>query len=205
LCETFRKSRTTLRQGAGPAIDDPRMLVIGTSIALVELPIRFLPPSQLQRVGMNSRTTPPLPKIFDSWRAEDCELELRIDELRDWMGEVSQLGIPHFGETATRLCQVRERIVQHFEREDEMVAELARLYPGSSPEIASIRKRSSRDHSHLLTRLDDLSKRLSELEPPFKSWQEAMQDVELFVNELEQHEDHESESVMMLMPVSPDE
>ena len=154
---------------------------------------------------MNSGTERPLPKIFDRWRAEDRELELRIDELRDWMGEVSQLGIPHFGETATRLGQVRERLVKHFQREDEMVAELARLYPDSSPEIASIRKQSSRDHSQLLTRLDDLSKRLSELEPPFESWQEAMQDVELFVNELEQHEDHESESVMMLRPVSPDE
>ena len=154
---------------------------------------------------MNSKTDPPLPKIFHKWRAEDRELELRINELREWMGEVSQLGIPHFGETATRLGQVRERLVQHFEREDEMVTELASLYPDSSPEIASIRKQSSRDHSLLLSRLDDLSKRLSELEPPFESWQQAMQDVEFFVDTLEQHEDRESESVMMLMPIGPDE
>jgi hypothetical protein len=180
-------------------------LLIGTTIAPVEFPIRFLLPSQLRTLRMNSRTDRPLPKIIQKWRAEDRELKLRINELREWMGEVSQLGIPHFGETATRLGQVRARLVQHFEREDEMVAELARLYPDSSPEIASIRKQSSRDHSLLLSRLDDLSKRLSELEPPFESWQQAMQDVELFVDTLEQHEDRESESVMMLMPIGPDE
>jgi hypothetical protein len=184
-------------------------LVIGTTIAPPLQPSNFRFVSSFHRncgeLCMNSRTERSLPKIFDRWRAEDRELELRIDELRDWMGEVSQLGIPHFGETATRLGQVRERLVQHFQREDEMVAELARLYPDSSPEIASIRNQSSRDHSQLLTRLDDLSRRLSELEPPFESWQEAMQDVELFVNALEHHEDHESESVMMLMPAGPDQ
>ena len=65
-----------------------------------------------------------LPTIYQTWRTEDRDLEACIDQVRDWMHQVAQLGVPHFGETATRLRPLRERLVTHFEREDQMVAQL---------------------------------------------------------------------------------
>ena len=149
---------------------------------------------------MNPSTKNSLPSIYQRWQAEDRELEACIDEVRDWMQEVNQLGIPHFGETATRLRPLRARLVSHFAHEDEMVSQLAELYPPSSPEVDAVRRQSHRDHGQLLERLDDLIQRLEQTEPPFDSWQTAIDQVELFVDVLEQHEDQESESFEMLIP-----
>jgi len=149
---------------------------------------------------MNSKAKQSLPSIYLSWQAEDRELEAFIDQVRDWMLEVNQLGIPHFGETATRLRPLRTRLVTHFEHEDEMVAQLSKLYPPSSPEIEAVRSQSSHDHRQLLARLDELIDRLDQPDPTFTSWQAAMDEVELFVNALEQHEEQESESFEMLIP-----
>ncbi len=60
-------------------------------------------------------------------------------------------------------------------------------------------------HDQLLTRLSDLIDRLSLPEPPFESWTNAMDEVALFVDALEQHEEHETRSVAMLMPTATDD
>ena len=154
---------------------------------------------------MGIEAHPSLTEIFKNWRAEDCELEACLDEVRDWMREVSQFGIPHFGETATRLRPLRERLVRHFEREDSMIAQLAKSYPPPSPEIDAVRSQSAHDHNLLLSRLDDLMQRLNETEPPITSWQAAMDEIELFVDALELHEEQESESIKNLMPSDTDD
>ena len=141
-----------------------------------------------------------LTEIYRNWQEEDRSLENDIDQVRDWMGEVNQLGIPHFGETATRLGPLRRRLVEHFEHEDAMIAELAKSYLPTSPEMNGVREQASRDHQQLLARLDDLIQRLSQSEPPFESWQAATDEVELFVEQLEQHEDHETDMIELLMP-----
>jgi hypothetical protein len=150
---------------------------------------------------MNSKADQPLALFYENWRAEDRQLEVGIDGVRDWMQEVNQLGIPHFGETATRLLPLRQRLVTHFQREDQMIAQLAELYPSSSPEVQAVRRQSSRDHHQLLARLDDLIQRLGQTEPPFASWQAAMDELESFVDLLEQHEEQEADSIERLMPV----
>ena len=149
---------------------------------------------------MDSKADQPLALFYENWRAEDRQLEVGIDGVRDWMQEVNQLGIPHFGETATRLLPLRRRLVTHFEREDRMIAQLAELYPSSSPEVQAVRRQSSHDHHQLLARLDDLIQRLGQTEPPFDSWQAAMDELESFVDLLEQHEEQEADSIGMLMP-----
>lgn len=149
---------------------------------------------------MNSNTKHPVADFYKRWKAEDRDLERGIDQIREWMHEVNQLGIPHFGETATRLGPLRARLVAHFEREDTMIVQLAELYPSSSPEIKAVRRQSARDHAQLLARLDDLISRLDQIEPPFASWQVAMNELELFVDLLEQHEERESECIETLMP-----
>lgn len=136
-----------------------------------------------------------LPEVFDHWRTEDRELEAYIGKVRDWMKEIEQLGIPHFGETATQLRPLRERLVLHFEREDQMISHLAASLSEPSSEFDDLRCRAAHDHEGLLARLDELSARLSETDPPFPSWQAAMNEVAEFVDRLEKHEAMEAATI----------
>ena len=70
----------------------------------------------------NQSQTSSLSSLFQTWQSERRAISACIDELRQWMNEVSQLGIPHFGETAMRLGPLRSGLVDHFACEDEMVA-----------------------------------------------------------------------------------
>ena len=149
---------------------------------------------------MSSQSKQNFAYVFDSWKDEDRQLEAILDEVRDWMSQVNQLGIPHFGETATRLRPLKQRLFVHFGREIELISKLAMHYRSPSPEIEAVRKQSIMDHDQLMERLDDLIDRLSQLEPPFQSWTEAMDEVGLFLDAIEQHEEHESDSIRMLMP-----
>ena len=87
---------------------------------------------------MNTKDLEIVSQLVQKWRSEDRVVTTKIDELRQWMREVRQLGIPHFGETATRLRQIRDQLVQHFQREEAMTSEVANIYPKSSPEVAAI-------------------------------------------------------------------
>ena len=150
---------------------------------------------------MSTKVQQTLKSIYDRWRSEDRQLEACIDSVRLWMHEVNQIGIPHFGETASRLGPLRERLLIHFERESELIDQLAEVYTPGSPEVDAVRRQSVHDHELLIGRLDELIERLTRVVPPFASWQSAMDEVEMFVDVLEQHEDQESESFEMLIPV----
>jgi hypothetical protein len=139
-------------------------------------------------------------QVFDRWRSEDRELEACLDGLRGWMLEVQQRGVPQFGETAEKLTQVKEQWLAHIASEREMIDELGKLYERCSPEISAVRRQSQSDHANILTRMDDLIARFSQPEPPFSSWTAAMDEVDLFVCAVEQHEESESDHVEMLLP-----
>lgn len=149
---------------------------------------------------MNTKKQPAIYQLFDDWRAEDRKLTACIDEIRDWMSEVNQLGIPHFGETASRLQPLRESMLSHFHREDEILAKLAEHYPASSPEVQAFQRQTNADHLGLIHRLDELHSRLKETDPQFESWTAAMDEVDLFFEAMEQHERSESDRVSMLIP-----
>ena len=136
-----------------------------------------------------------LADVFDRWRIEDRELAEYVKQVRDWMTEVEQLGIPHFGETATRLRPLRDRLVQHFQREEEMISNLAAALPEPSTEFDLLRTNAAHDHELLLVRLDDLSARLSETDPQFESWQVAMNEVATLVHQLQEHERMEANTI----------
>lgn len=144
---------------------------------------------------MNTDADPSLSRIYRNWQSEDRKLETCIDEIREWMYEVSQLGNPHFGETATRLKPLRRRLVQHFEREDEMVAAIAKSHLTSTRKVNAMSKQSSRDRERIFSHLDGLMDRLNQLDPPFVSWERAIEEVEEFVAVLEQHERREAKSI----------
>lgn len=93
-------------------------------------------------------------------------------ELRGWLYEVEQMGIPKFGETGYRLRQFRDSLSMHFEtcvhdRWDR---------PNKDFEQQS---------TMLLKRLDDLIRQLEMLEPPFDSWEKLTQMLNDFSDSLE--------------------
>lgn len=149
---------------------------------------------------MNTKVASELCQIFAEWRSEDRKLALCIDQVRDWMSEVNQLGIPHFGETASRLEPLRETLVVHFRREDEILTKLSELYSPDSPEVEAFRRQTALDHRSLLMRMDDLYSRLKETDPQFASWTTAMNEVDVFFEAMQQHEIQESERISMLTP-----
>jgi chromosome segregation ATPase len=143
-----------------------------------------------------------LAEIYQNWQSEDQELESSIAVIRDWMEEVSKFGTPHFGETATRLKPLRQRLVQHFEREDEMLAEIASSHLTSSQMVSEMNTQSMHDRQRLLDQLNDLMNRLEQLDPPFASWQQATEEVDGLVGVLETHERREAANVEKLIPPS---
>lgn len=149
---------------------------------------------------MNTKVTSEICQLFQAWQEDDRSLAATVDDIRDWMCEVNQLGIPHFGETAARLKPFRQSLIKHFDREKSMLEKLAEIYPSASPEVDAFRRQTDLDHQELLSRLDDLHRRLDETDPLFASWTEAMDQVDVFFAAVQQHELLESDRVNMLVP-----
>lgn len=150
---------------------------------------------------MNINVLKSVPQIVDHWHDEDRSLAACVEQVRQWMREVEQRGIPHFGETAARLSPLRERLLQHFEREDKMLHQIAELFLTPTPAIDAVRTQALHEHDQLLFALDELRGRLSRLQPPFVSWQAAMREVEEFFHSLERHEEQEAVNVQALMVI----
>lgn len=149
---------------------------------------------------MGIDTTESIGQIFDRWQREDRDIKSSIAEIRQWMREIELFGIPHFGEAATRLRSLHERMVRHFKSEHEMLVELSLKHPTSRLKIEELNRDASDDHNRLLDLLDDLMERLNQLEPPFESWQRAWKEFEHVVTAIEAHEASESECIAELIP-----
>lgn len=108
------------------------------------------------------------------------------------MNQVSQLGIPHFGELALRLKGLRKRLIEQLSREDVLHAAArepgVRTGKGGATELPGP---SAPQPWRVLDQLDDLIEKLDQLEPPFSSWQSAVDRTEDFIGALEQHETDE--------------
>jgi hypothetical protein len=144
-------------------------------------------------------------EVFKTWQVEDGELARRLETIRDWMRQVSQYGAPRFGETATKLNQLRSYLVTHFGHEIELCERLKTLAGNPYPEIEAMRSQASHDHKLLLHQLDALIEKLDALEPPFVSWQAAMAEVQNFADTLEQHESKESKNVLEITTATASE
>ncbi len=129
--------------------------------------------------------------LFDTWHEEHQQLDAFSAQLRKWAYDIAQIGIPHFGETADKLTQLRVRLVEHFAREDEIGRQLANDPGFSSLEVNATHRQAAADHDQLLQRLDGLTARLNQTEPPFDSWEQAFQEVERLMDAIDQHEAHE--------------
>ena len=119
---------------------------------------------------MNKQSGRSLMDAFDRWRSEDRDLAESVGELREWMDEAGEHVEPRFGEAANRLQPLRDRLVLHFKREDEIVSLIAATLSEPSAEFDQLLAGAAHDHEMLLAWMDDLSMRFSEGDPPFRSW-----------------------------------
>lgn len=144
-------------------------------------------------------------QLFNKWHEEHHQLEEFISQLRQWAYEIGQMGIPHFGEAAGKLAKLRERLVTHFEQEDEIGNQLSDHQAAPSAEVQATCRAAAHDHANLLRRLDELIARLCQTEPPFDSWEQAIGEVDLFLDAMEEHEEQETANLTWLSPQSDDE
>ena len=149
---------------------------------------------------MNISSNQSVLEIFDRWQAEDQALKSCINQIRQWMLEIEMYGIPRFGEAATRLRSVHQRLIEHFCSEDEMILELTLVQPTSVGPLDQLSRLSTDEHEDILDRIGVLMERLNRLEPPYESWQQALQEFEQIVGLIEDHETLETERVLALIP-----
>ena len=143
-----------------------------------------------------------LEALLRQWNEEHDDLAKSIHDTTLWLGQVSQRGIPRFGELAARLSLMRQRMKRHFEREESLGDDLQQA--SDCVEVKTTRQRAINDHQHLNQRIDDLIAKLSELEPPFDSFQQAIDQVGLFVDAFEQHEEQEAQGLQWLTNYNSD-
>jgi iron-sulfur cluster repair protein YtfE (RIC family) len=153
---------------------------------------------------MNVTTTYKNPqKIYENWQIEHRELEKWIHLMTQWMRQVSERGNPRFGEAATRLAQLRSYLILHFDHENDLCNHLMNLVEGTEAELDAVKTQATADHQGLLDQLDTLIEQLNALDPPFASWQVAMDQVRTFAGELNLHEARESDAILTLIKGKP--
>lgn len=120
---------------------------------------------------------------------EHTLLDREIADWRAWWRELSEMGIPHFGEMGDRLTRFRDHLAAHFAHEEQQgcLPVVIGLPAGSVKQMAELRD----DHSPMLAELDRLIARLQACEPDFGSWRNARQDFEAVLDRLNQHEQAE--------------
>jgi iron-sulfur cluster repair protein YtfE (RIC family) len=144
--------------------------------------------------------SPAVQELSRRWREEHNQLFRYIDATREWVKQVAQRGIPKFGEMAQRLLTFREHLVNHFKCEDEIGNRCLALTRGASEAVTATRRQAHHDHVVLLERIDSFVGELRALEPPFDSWNQAISRMERIIDELEFHEEQESDTLFCLCP-----
>lgn len=123
---------------------------------------------------------------LDSFLNEHRDLMHRVAGLRGWWSEVAELGLPRFGELASRLVELRDILADHFRREEQG----GYMKPALSvaPQLAHQISELQSQHEVFLERIDDLVSRLRCCDPEFPGWQVAKEEFEEVLSNLREHE-----------------
>lgn len=114
-----------------------------------------------------------------NWRSgphfstEPQSLQSAVDQVRDWIHDVSEWGMPRFGELGSRLECLRSLLAQQRWQSDKAPGK----QPVSSSSVAEALQR-------IPERLESLVRLLSAPEPLFSSWQAAAEQAESLLNEI---------------------
>ena len=112
---------------------------------------------------------------------------------QDWIRQLSEIGMPRFGELACRLEGFRTELAQHFRNEEQYGERLHVHGPEVSADTSAAAADGGRQHEQLLDRLSKLNQRLRRWQEEFRGWNAAVEEVGALVKEICEHEQHEME------------
>jgi hypothetical protein len=137
-----------------------------------------------------------LDELMGLWNREHVDLAHRSEATQRWLRQVRQQHAQGYGDLAAQLKGFRQWLLGHFEREEELGAQLQRVR--DCVEMSASRRQIASDHQHLARRIDMLIQRLDELEPSFDSFAGAVEEVGLFIDAFELHEEQETQCLQWL-------
>ena len=130
-------------------------------------------------------------ETFGELIREHEQLKSRIEEEQTWWKACREFGRPQFGEMSHRLVGLKTRLAAHFAHEDSMAQGLRTS--GCLPQGADLR-RNTDDHRDLLARLEAIICKSAACEG-YATWGELGLEFSEFINDLEQHESRELQSL----------
>ncbi|MCF7961816.1 MAG: hypothetical protein K9M08_13840 [Pirellula sp.] len=149
---------------------------------------------------MEIENNPSVNSLFEQWKAEHCELDDYAMELASWIHQQSKQRNLQFREAVERLADLSARLASHFDREQEIGEKIVAAQRHLSPEAESLKRQADRDHSNIMKRLKHLSDRMQDAEAECDAWKAGMDELNLILDTLEQHEEQEAESVGWMLP-----
>lgn len=109
---------------------------------------------------------------------------------QEWIHQLSEIGMPRFGELACRLEGFRGELAQHFQNEEQYGERLH--FPGSAESVEAA-AHGVHQHQQFLERLSLLIQRLGRGMEEFRGWNAAVGEVGALVGEICKHEQREME------------
>lgn len=116
-----------------------------------------------------------------------------LAELRQWMGETEEMGVPHFGEFGFRLDCYRTALAAEFSREESRsrMRGDADRDDNECQELIALRSQ----HGQFLDELENMSTTLHQSPPPFETWQEATRQFDELQSEIDRHRKRERQLI----------
>lgn len=127
-----------------------------------------------------------LDRLLDDHRS----LLVKVADLRDYVDQVSERGIPQYAELGARMEPLREELAKHFAMEEcgGYLAEILEAAPDRTQEAEHLQAQ----HAAILEQLGSLAARLRDCDPPLDSWQQACDLFHELLDELRRHESQET-------------
>lgn len=151
-------------------------------------------------MSTNMESTHRLKALFEDWKCEHQALDRHVDDLLEWLADGSCPEDIRCEEASDRLQQLRDRLQRQFDLENGISGLLVKARGSQTQELHAVLDKAEREHQQLMNRLNDLIDRSGNACAGFPSWQEAVYQINLFIDVLEQHEDEEAERVGWLIP-----
>lgn len=151
-------------------------------------------------INQSSEAVDVLIGLFSQWKSEHEQLSRFVRELSVWATQDSQSESPNFSQAAVGLRKLDQRLVEHFEKEQAIGLLLADARGTSTPEVEAVQRQADKDHLALQKRLHELIEKIDRGPRNPSTWNAAIEELNLFLDVLEQHEELESENVRSLIP-----
>ena len=111
--------------------------------------------------------------------------------MQQWIHDINELGMPHFGELSNRVKCYRNLLAKDFAAEEARgrLSRVGKCRPECWAEIEELRCQ----HGQFLDELKLLEEKLCQDCPPYESWQDAVRHFDELLTEVERHEGREQQ------------